>query len=275
MIRPNRTARSAIPVFWVLFSLFPAPGFSQQAKDSASVFGFLKDVAVSSRPGGVRVELAGEGLPPDFRSFTLAQPPRLVLDFTGVLSSFPKKFLEADQPLLKDIRIGQHPDKLRVVLTFPGSALPPHRIIREEGGVTIFIGKIEEEPARETTTAPEALPEKSPREQPPTPAPLPPPKEPDVKKPSAPERPEREKPAERVYSGEKITLDFVEADIRRVFALISEAAGRPIVPAAGVQGAVTLRLVEIPWDQALDAILSVYNLRREDEGPLIRILPGQ
>ena len=51
-----------------------------------------------------------------------------------------------------------------------------------------------------------------------------------------------------------------------VFALISEAAQRQIVPSAEVQGTITLRLIDVPWDQALDAILSIYSLKRVDEG---------
>ena len=93
--------------------------------------------------------------------------------------------------------------------------------------------------------------------------------------PSPPEKPEAEKPAVQIYSGERITLDLINADIRSVFALISEAARRQIVPSAEVQGTITLRLVDVPWDQALDAILSIYSLKRVDEGSIIRILPRE
>jgi type II secretory pathway component HofQ len=40
-----------------------------------------------------------------------------------------------------------------------------------------------------------------------------------------------------------------------------------------VQGTITLRLIDIPWPQALEAILSIYNLKRIDEGSVIRIFP--
>ncbi len=131
---------------WVLISFLPNPGSSQGARDSAPVFGFLRDVVIVAQPQGVKVELTGDALAADFRSFTLGQPPRLVIDFPGVLSSFPKKFLEVGHPLLKDVRLGQHPDKLRLVLTFPATDLPPHRIAREADGVTIIVGKIEKDP---------------------------------------------------------------------------------------------------------------------------------
>lgn len=114
---------------WVLVSFFPNPGFPQRAKESARnsapVTGVLRDVVIDSQPRGVKVELRGDGLAKDFKSFTLARPLRLVIDFPGVLTSFPKKFLNVDHPLLKEVRLGQHPDKLRLVLTFPKTELPP------------------------------------------------------------------------------------------------------------------------------------------------------
>lgn len=227
---------------WVLVSFFPNPGFPQRAKESARnsapVTGVLRDVVIDSQPRGVKVELRGDGLAKDFKSFTLARPLRLVIDFPGVLTSFPKKFLNVDHPLLKEVRLGQHPDKLRLVLTFPKTELPPHRIVREAGGLSIIVGKIEKIPEEE-------------------------------------KKPEAEKPSVKIYSGGKITLDFFEADIRRVFALISEVAQRQIVPSPEVQGTITLRLIDVPWQQALDAILSVYNLKRVDEGSIIRILPRE
>ena len=79
--------------------------------------------------------------------------------------------------------------------------------------------------------------------------------------------------ADSIDSNKKITLDFVEVDIRRVFALISETAGQPIVPSSEVQGTITLRMIDVPWPQALEAILSIYNLKRIDEGSVIRIFP--
>jgi type IV pilus assembly protein PilQ len=197
------------------------------------------------------------------------------------LSSFPKKFLDVDHALLKDVRLGQHPEKLRLVLTFPGAGLPPYRLEREAGRIAILIGRVEGDSGAEKkgptaekmeTEARQAAPEKTPPERPAAPAP--PAKVPEERRPvPPPEKAEAEKPAAKIYTGEKITLDFIEADIRRVLALISEAAGRPIAPGPEVQGTVTLRLVDVPWDQALDAILSIFNLRRVDEGNLIRILP--
>ena len=225
---------------WVLVCFFPNPGFTQRAKESARnsapVSGVLSDIVVDFQQQGVKVELRGDNLAKDFQSFTLTHPPRLVIDFPGALTSFRKKFLNLNHPLLKEVRFGQHPDKLRLVLTFPKTELPPHRIVGEAGGLSIIVGTIEkilEEGMKQ----------------------------------------EAEKPFVKINSREKITLDFVEVDIRKVFALISEAAQQQIVPSAEVQGTITLRLIDVPWQQALDAILSIYSLKRVDEGSVIRIFP--
>jgi hypothetical protein len=216
----------------------------------------------------------------DFQNFTLAHPPRLVIDFPGVLTSFPKKSLHVGHPLLKEIRFGHHPDKLRLVLTFPATKVPSHQIVQEEGSLSIIVGTIEKLP--EKGKKPEAKEEREmggtgppERRLPPDPSPslaAVPPAKADEEKTSTPPP---EKRAGKIYSGEKISLDFIDADIRSVLALISETAKRQIVPEAEVQGTITLRLTDVPWDQALDVILSIYNLKSLDEGNLIRILPRE
>lgn len=279
----------AILTVWALIFLFASPGFPQRSKesarDSAPVSGFLRDVIVISQVPGVKVELRGDGLAANFQNFTLARPSRLVIDFHGVLTSFPKKFLEVDHPLLKQIRFGQYPDKLRLVLTFPTTELPPYRIVREAGGLSIIVGKIEKIPEEEKKPEAQEIREmertqqsegKTPSDRPPSPAAVPPEKAAEEKTVvPLPEKLEAEKPAIKAYSGEKITLDFVETDIRIVLALISETAKRQIVPSAEVQGTISLRLIDVPWDQALDVIVSIYNLKRIDEGNIIRILPRE
>ena len=93
------------------------------------------------------------------------------------------------------------------------------------------------------------------------------------KKPTPPENPETGTASVKVYTGGNVTLDFIKTDIRHVFALISEAAQRQIILNDAVQGTITLRLIDVPWDRALEAILSIYRLKRVDEGSIIRIYP--
>lgn len=77
------------------------------------------------------------------------------------------------------------------------------------------------------------------------------------------------------YSGDLIDLDFYNADILEVFRVIAEAAGVNIVVDSDVRGRVTIRLKQVPWDQALDIILEIQGLAKTSEdsrsGKIIRI----
>jgi type IV pilus assembly protein PilQ len=64
----------------------------------------------------------------------------------------------------------------------------------------------------------------------------------------------------RVYIGQKITLDFKDADIVNVLRILSEIGGENIVITDDAKGRISLRLVDVPWDQALDIVLQTNGL---------------
>ncbi len=78
-----------------------------------------------------------------------------------------------------------------------------------------------------------------------------------------------------VYTGRRLSMDFVDADIRNVLRLIGEVSGLNLVAGDDVQGKVTVRLVDVPWDQALDVILKTRGLDKVREGNVIRIAPAE
>jgi len=75
----------------------------------------------------------------------------------------------------------------------------------------------------------------------------------------------------KVYTGQKISLDFQDADIRHVFRILHEISGQNFVIGDDVKGRVTLKLDNVPWDQVLDLILSMNKLARVEEGSIVRI----
>ncbi|MFV1951599.1 MAG: type IV pilus secretin PilQ [Nitrospinota bacterium] len=75
------------------------------------------------------------------------------------------------------------------------------------------------------------------------------------------------------YTGKRISLDFQNASITNILRLITEVSGYNIITSGSVKGKVTLRLKNVPWDQALDIILKNGKLGMEKEGNIIRILP--
>ncbi|RLB05873.1 MAG: hypothetical protein DRG50_06495, partial [Deltaproteobacteria bacterium] len=77
----------------------------------------------------------------------------------------------------------------------------------------------------------------------------------------------------KVYTGKRITLDFKDADIDNILRLFAEVSNLNIIATEDVKGKVTIRLVDVPWDQALDIILQANNLGMERIGNVIRIAP--
>ncbi len=77
--------------------------------------------------------------------------------------------------------------------------------------------------------------------------------------------------AKKVYSGQKISLDFQKADVKNILRSLAEVSGLNIITTPEVSGTVTMRLTNVPWDQALDIILANNKLGMEQEGNIIRI----
>ena len=75
----------------------------------------------------------------------------------------------------------------------------------------------------------------------------------------------------RVYTGERISLDFQNADLHNIIRIIGEISGRNIVASDKVSGKVTLKLKDVPWDQALDIVLASRNLGVEEVGNVLTI----
>ena len=77
--------------------------------------------------------------------------------------------------------------------------------------------------------------------------------------------------APREYTGQRISLDFKDADIQNVLRILADVSGLNIITTDDVQGKITMRLVEVPWDQALDAILKARGLDMVRDGNIIRV----
>jgi type IV pilus assembly protein PilQ len=75
------------------------------------------------------------------------------------------------------------------------------------------------------------------------------------------------------YSGKKISLDFQDADIVPIFRLLADISGYNIVVSPEVKGKLTMKLLNVPWDQALDIILKTFSLGKTVENNVIRIAP--
>ncbi|WKZ57930.1 MAG: type IV pilus secretin PilQ [Bdellovibrionota bacterium] len=75
------------------------------------------------------------------------------------------------------------------------------------------------------------------------------------------------------YTGRLISLDLQDTDIDNALRIIAEVSNLNIIASDDVAGKVTLRLIDVPWDQALDVILKTNGLDKVQEGNVVRIAP--
>ena len=76
-----------------------------------------------------------------------------------------------------------------------------------------------------------------------------------------------------VYTGERLTLNFQDIETRAVLQLLADASGQNIVVSDSVSGSVTLRLQNVPWDQALDIVLRTKGLDKRRQDNVIIVAP--
>jgi len=96
-------------------------------------------------------------------------------------------------------------------------------------------------------------------------------------------RPEEETPADREltffedrdYTGDRMTVNFQDIQVRSLLALIADVSDLNIVVSDSVTGNLTLRLTNVPWDQVLDIVLETKNLDMRQSGNVIWIAPTE
>ncbi len=228
-----------------------------------------------------------------YEDFFLGNPDRLVVDFRDVLARATLRSLEVNQEPVKKVRLAQFsaasPKVARLVLDLAARA--PYHIEETADGIKIVFGGDGPAPApaplaalrapaeAETTSAPEPAPAPvqvvASSAAAPAPAPAPAPL-------VMPPLPEPQLPAKesfeaatlgeaKKFTGAPISLDFKDGDLQDIFRLFADISGLNVVVNPGVGGKVTLKLTEVPWDQALDLILKTNSLGYTLEDNVIRI----
>lgn len=232
----------------------------------------IREIRVVSDNGqeGVFVKLSGR--PQGVTHLALESPPRLVLEIAapnvrpGIVERLPVR----KNPLIKEIRLQSGGGMLRVS-AYLKAKVPPYTVSDLDSTVVAFLGEptggtrpIEEELvfSHRVGAIASALDEES----------LPPPK--PVAEPSPAVQATESRTvmgAKPMYVGQRVSLDFKDADVHNVLRLLADVSKLNIVATDDVRGKVTLRLFDVPWDQALDIILQTLNLESVQEGNVIRI----
>lgn len=79
--------------------------------------------------------------------------------------------------------------------------------------------------------------------------------------------------AESLSTKRTISLDVQRTDVREILRLIAAAGQVNIIASSDVQGLLTLRLVDVPWERALDAVVKLAGLGKERQGNVILLAP--
>jgi type IV pilus assembly protein PilQ len=262
------------------------PVVEKPAKGTASI---VTAVKATAGKGGVKVVISANGtmVPSTF----MVEGKKLVVDIPGTRSKVKPSVIPVRKGGLNRVRIGQHaaPDqKVRVVLDLT----KPMEYSAKPEGNTIIIAmnpaaaqapKTEEKAPQEKAapTEPEKAPAAEKEVTPPAPeaAVVPAP----VPVPTAPAKRAEARRTEPVatgassligggkYAGRRISLDLQDADLINVLRLFAEVANLNMILSPDVKGKVTVRMVNIPWDQAMDIILRMNGLGYVLEDNVLRI----
>jgi len=375
-----------------------APAAAKQQKKADK----LLRVETKREGGAIIIKIVGNGVIGDFNAFDIDKPapPRLVVDVWGVKNSITKRSLRVNSPMIKRVRVGEHPDKVRLVFDSNQKKLPSYTIERIEDTLVVTAGVIDakkQEKAKEAVVVTAQATPSVADVQPISPAepqtgdyaeikavdfkqltdkasltiiaskkveyklskssnelnlvldignavitgemgrtldaselntpvssissfqasaepakevriivklkerssydisqdgekiemnfPLlaarqSVPKYADVKSgeetlPSQKTQTQDAAGTEQagIYTGRKISLDFKDADINNILRLVAEISNLNIIAGDDVKGKMSLRLVDVPWDQAFDIILKTNGLGRVQEGNVVRVMP--
>jgi type IV pilus assembly protein PilQ len=199
-----------------------------------------------------------------YRHFPLAQPARIILDvFGSAVVPVDMATFRIGTSLVGTVRFSASQDSLRVAVDVSTSNVPVYSISPDGGGLRIVVGTADTAiPARrELTLVRTGKRMDSVAAQA------------GITSPGGGTASSTigTQAEEKKYTGQKLSFDFKDADIKNIFRLLAEVSGLNIVVTADVNRRVTLRLVEVPWDQAMDLLISTNGLGKEQIGNVVRI----
>jgi type IV pilus secretin PilQ/predicted competence protein len=243
----------------------PAPAEEAQAPDLR-----VKGIKLVEDEGQTGIFIKLSRVPDKIDQFTLAKPPRLVIDAHGPVAADMEAIERAAEgdPRVSRVRAARQDGRLRITVDLKERM--KYTVNDLKTMVVAFLGErsgaagptksqVLYAEAGEAPTG--AVASGGPRVEM---AAVEPPTEERVRESSG-------RPAAKIYTGQKISLDFKDADILNVLRILSEVGGENIVATDDVKGRITVRLVDVPWDQALDIVLTANRLDSVKVGNVRRV----
>ncbi|MEP7151314.1 MAG: type IV pilus secretin PilQ [Nitrospira sp.] len=246
---------------------------------------------VEAKPEGSRMALVLTGNGVISYTVKMIGDRRMVLDMPRIQSNGRQSQLSVEHPLLSRVRFGYHPDKVRLVLDLTQSV--EHNIDSTDGRLIltlapkVVVGMNETKAVDSEASSSEAQAENG--------------RSPDERRSAAHlmlvahkspkaslhiqpiqlnaesfQKEEKKADANNEvvngpsrFIGRRISLDFQQADISNVLRLIAEVSGFNIVVGEGVKNKVTMKLANVPWDQALEMLLKMNALGMIRQGNIV------
>ena len=267
----------------------------------------IAQVEVSRADQQTSVRVEGNGRL-SYQASRLSDPERLVLDFSGVRLALARTSVPSDWKPVRGVRLGQFkPDVARVVIDLERGV--PYSVKAEGKSVTVAFAAPRVGPVlTPVVLKTPALPAKKLPATPPAETGQALPRQPSaaeiaamplpdwltqqrialaspgpaaqnlaptqVQQPQAPNPTPASAPAQQPagkYSGEPISVNLKDVDLKDFFRLIHEISGLNVVVDPAVRGSLTLVLDDVPWDQALDIVMRNNNLDKQLEGNVLRV----
>jgi type IV pilus assembly protein PilQ len=270
----------------------------------------VKDVAFSNSGDSLEAKITA-GAESKYSYFELKNPHRLVIDFHGVQNAIRFREKQIGAAGVERVRTSLFSDKTRTAtrIVFDLKKDAPYRVIDDGGGmVRIVFGSTARAPQNQTAglvmvpepasypiavtvspalklasvlTVPEpvspgptapnsvvaptsplmaALESQAPQQQ----------TQVSTVPPVTPQVPTTPTPIPQ-YQGELISIDIKDYDLKDFFRLISDISGLNVVLDPNITGTTSLRLIDVPWDQALDVVLKNHQLGGQLQGNVLRI----
>lgn len=194
------------------------------------------------------VDLQLQNQIPRYHSYALTNPARIVLELENTVNQLNQRSISIDENYITKIRFGLMPKGLKIVFDINERQAPDFKIRQKGDTLSIAMGV-------------EAIETPSPAVQQDKAAAPPLPFAAAAQAPAEEVAPETEKPVQKpepassIYTGEKISLDFKDADLKNVLRLLGDISGINMTIGSKVAGKVTLKLENIPSDEALDIVL--------------------
>jgi len=199
-----------------------------------------------------------------FRHFTLSIPTRVVLDVFGEVKQMAEEEnFRVGTSWVNDLKLSTGKGYFRLVAQINAGTVPHFTVQPDDNGLSVVIGPIN----RKISTKKDLLLIQGGRRVMITEGPS----TSQASSTGQVQSPPQARREKKEYTGQKISLDFKDADIKNVFRLLAEISSLNIVVTDDVNKKVTVRLVDVPWDQAMDILLQTNGLAKEQVGNVVRI----